>query len=321
MPSWRSGRQISPGSRAFRESTVSATALAPSGPRIWLLASRPATLPAAIVPVLVGSAAAVHGSFVLHERTLIATLLAALLIQIGSNFANDVFDFRRGADNAERLGPQRVTQGGLVSARQVLLATYVTFGLALVVGLYLITIGGWPILLIGVLCLLAGLGYTGGPWPFGYHGLGDLVCFIFFGVLAVLGSAYLQTSTITSLDVWASIPVGCLVTAILIVNNLRDIDTDRRVGKLTLAVRLGRRGTRFEYTLCVAIAYAVVVGIGLAGMVGGWWWLPLLSLPLAVWLIRFVVRTTGRPLNNALKRTGQLHLLFGLLFAAALWLG
>jgi len=140
-------------------------------------------------------------------------------------------------------------------------------------------------------------------------------------VLAVLGSAYLQNSFITPLDVWASIPVGCLVTAILIVNNLRDIDTDRRVGKMTLAVRLGRRGTRLEYALCVAVAYGVVVGLGLAGMVGAWWWLPLLSLPLAVWLVRCVARTTGRPLNNALKRTGQLHLLFGLLFAAALWLG
>jgi 1,4-dihydroxy-2-naphthoate octaprenyltransferase len=300
---------------------VSATALAPSGPRVWLLAARPATLPAAIVPVLVGSGAALHGAGVLNQPILIATLVAALLIQIGTNFANDVFDFRRGADTVDRLGPLRVTQGGLVSPRQVLVATCITFGLALLVGLYLVRIGGWPILLLGVLCLLAGLGYTGGPWPFGYHGLGDLVCFIFFGVLAVLGSAYLQNPTLTSLDVWASIPVGCLVTAILIVNNLRDIDTDRRVGKMTLAVRLGRRATRFEYTVCVVIAYGVVVGVGRAGMAGAWWWLPLLSLPLAVWLVRFVARTEGRPLNQALKRTGQLHLLFGLLFTAALWLG
>jgi 1,4-dihydroxy-2-naphthoate octaprenyltransferase len=197
----------------------------------------------------------------------------------------------------------------------------VTFAMALVVGLYLVTIGGWPILLIGVLCLLAGLTYTGGPWPFGYHGLGDLVCFVFFGLLAVLGSAYLQRLEITPLVVWAAIPVGCLVTAILIVNNLRDIDTDRQVGKMTLAVRLGRRGTRLEYLACVAIAYLVVLGIGLAGLVGPWWWLPLLTLPLGVWLVRFVGSTEGRPLNHALKRTGQLHLLFGLLFAIAMWLG
>jgi 1,4-dihydroxy-2-naphthoate octaprenyltransferase len=147
------------------------------------------------------------------------------------------------------------------------------------------------------------------------------VCFVFFGLLAVLGSAYLQRLEITPLVVWAAIPVGCLVTAILIVNNLRDIDTDRQVGKMTLAVRLGRRGTRLEYLACVAIAYLVVLGIGLAGLVGPWWWLPLLTLPLGVWLVRFVGSTEGRPLNQALKRTGQLHLLFGLLFAIAMWLG
>jgi 1,4-dihydroxy-2-naphthoate octaprenyltransferase len=300
---------------------VTAAAVAPTGLRIWLLAARPATLPAAIVPVLVGSAAGLHGLHQIHERVLFPTLLAALLIQIGTNFANDVFDFRRGADTAERLGPLRVTQGGLVTPRRVLIATYVTFGLALLIGLYLVSIGGWPILVIGILCLVAGVTYTGGPWPFGYHGLGDLVCFVFFGVLAVLGSAYLQRLEITPLDVWASIPVGCLVTAILIVNNLRDIDTDRQVGKMTLAVRLGRRATRLEYIALVAIAYLVVVYLGLSGMVGAWWWLPLLSLPLAIWLVRFVSRAEGRPLNQALKRTGQLHLVFGLLFAAALWLG
>src|SRR5579859_5591091 len=221
---------------------MSVAAIAPTGPRIWLLAARPATLPAAIVPVLVGSAAALHGVVGVHELTLVATLLAALLIQVGTNFANDVFDFRKGADTVDRLGPLRVTQGGLVTPIQVLRATYVTFGLALLVGLYLVSVGGWLILFIGLACLLAGLGYTGGPWPFGYHGLGDVVCFVFFGVLAVLGSAYLQNPALTPLDVWASIPVGCLVTAILIVNNLRDIDTDRHVGKMTLAVRLGRRG-------------------------------------------------------------------------------
>jgi 1,4-dihydroxy-2-naphthoate octaprenyltransferase len=300
---------------------MATTASPPSGARVWLLAARPATLPAAVVPVLVGSAAALHGVHEFHERILIPTLVAALLIQIGTNFANDVFDFRRGADSGDRLGPMRVTQSGLVTAQQVLLATYVTFGLAVLVGLYLVSIGGWPILLIGVLCVLAGVTYTGGPWPFGYHGLGDLVCFVFFGALAVVGSAYLQTLQVTPLVLWAAVPVGCLVTAILIVNNLRDIDTDRRVGKMTLAVRLGRRGTRLEYAACVAVAYLVVLGIGLAGMVGPWFWLPVLSLPLGVWLVRFVGRTEGRPLNVALKRTGQLHLLFGVLFAAALWLG
>jgi 1,4-dihydroxy-2-naphthoate octaprenyltransferase len=293
----------------------------PSGPRVWLLAARPATLPAAIVPVLVGTGAALHGTRELRETIFVATLLAALLIQIGTNFANDVFDFRRGADTAERLGPLRVTQGGLVTPRQVVIATCVTFGLALLLGIYLVAVGGWPILAIGVLCILAGVLYTGGPWPFGYHGLGDLVCFLTFGTLAVLGTAYLQRPGIDSLELWASVPVGCLVTAILIVNNLRDIDTDRVVGKTTLAVIIGRTGARFEYAAIVAVAYAVAIGLGVAGMVGAWWWLPLLSLPLAVWLVRYVGRTEGRPLNQALKRTGQLHLLFGVLFTAALWLG
>jgi 1,4-dihydroxy-2-naphthoate polyprenyltransferase len=301
-------------------SANAATSSTPTGARIWLLAARPATLPAAVVPVIVGTGAALHGGHTFNLPILIPTLLAALLIQVGANFANDVFDFRRGADAVDRLGPLRVTQGGLVSPNQVLLATSTAFALAVLLGVYLVAVGGWPVLAIGVVCVLSAVLYTGGPWPFGYHGLGDLVCFLTFGVLAVLGTAYLHTLSITSLDVWASMPVGCLVTAILIVNNLRDIDTDRRVGKTTLAVVLGRRGTRLEYTLCVAVAYAVAVGLGLAGLVGMWWWLPLLSLPLGVWLVRFVGRVEGRPLNQALKRTGQLHLLFGLLFAAAMWL-
>jgi 1,4-dihydroxy-2-naphthoate polyprenyltransferase len=304
--------------------SVAAAPSAPSAPRglrVWLLAARPATLPAAVVPVLVGTGAALHGRQEIHEHIFFPILIAALLIQVGTNFANDVFDFRRGADTPERLGPLRVTQGGLVTPRQVLIATFVTFGLALLIGAYLVSIGGWPILVIGAACLLAGLLYTGGPWPFGYHGLGDLVCFLTFGVLAVVGTAYLQRPVVDALVLWSSIPVGCLVTAILIVNNLRDIDTDRRVEKTTLAVILGRTGTRLEYAACVAVAYLVVIGLGLTGMIGAWWWLPVLSLPLGVWLVRFVSRTQGRPLNQALKRTGQLHLVFGILFALALWLG
>ncbi|MBV8718441.1 MAG: 1,4-dihydroxy-2-naphthoate polyprenyltransferase [Chloroflexi bacterium] len=300
--------------------TAAVAAPRPTGARVWLLAARPATLPAAIVPVLVGTGAALHGRHELHEHIFLPILFASILIQVGTNFANDVFDFRRGADT-ERLGPMRVTQSGLVTPRQVLIATCVTFGLATLLGVYLVAIGGWPILAIGVVCVLAGVLYTGGPWPFGYHGLGDLVCFLTFGVLAVVGTAYLQMTAVNALVLWASIPVGCLVTAILIVNNLRDIDTDRRVGKHTLGVILGRTGTRIEYAICVGVAYAVVVGLGLASMAGAWWWLPLLSLPLAVWLVRYVSRTDGRPLNQALKRTGQLHLLFGVLFAVALWLG
>jgi 1,4-dihydroxy-2-naphthoate octaprenyltransferase len=289
------------------------------GPRVWLLAARPATLPAAIVPVIVGTAAALHTGAQLQVAPFVAALLAALLIQIGTNFANDVFDFKRGAD-AERLGPPRVTQSGMVPPEQVLLATYLTFGLAALIGLYLVLVGGWPILIIGVLSILAGLAYTGGPWPIGYHSLGDLFVFVFFGVLAVTGSAYLQTLSLSPVALWASVPVGFLVTAILVVNNLRDIDTDSRVGKITLAVRLGKAGTRLEYAILVLGAYVVPPLMTLQGLLGAWWWLCWLSLPLAAWLVRYVWRTDGRPLNQALKRTGQLHLLFGLLFAAGLWL-
>jgi 1,4-dihydroxy-2-naphthoate octaprenyltransferase len=299
---------------------VSVAAVAPSGPRVWLLAARPATLPAAVVPVVVGTAAALRGGLPLQVAPFIAALVAALLIQVGTNFANDVFDFRRGADTPDRLGPQRVTQSGLVSPEQVLTATFVTFGLAAVIGIYLITVGGWFILLVGALSILAGLAYTGGPWPYGYHALGDILCFLFFGVLAVLGSAYLQTLTITPTALWASIPTGCLVTDILVVNNLRDIDTDRTVGKKTLAVRLGRQGTRIEYALLLVVAYLAPLLMWRLGLLGPWFWLPWLSLPLGVWLVRFIWRTEGRALNRALKRTGQLHLVFGLLFAAALWL-
>jgi 1,4-dihydroxy-2-naphthoate octaprenyltransferase len=285
---------------------------------VWLLAARPATLPAAVVPVLVGTAAALHGGNPLRAGPFVAALLAALLIQVGTNFANDVFDFRRGADTTERLGPLRVTQAGLLSPGRVLVATFLTFGLAALIGLYLVVFagGGAFILAIGVLSILAGLAYTGGPWPIGYHALGDVFVFIFFGLLAVVGSAYLQNPVVTSLDLWAAIPVGCLVTAILVVNNLRDIQTDRGVGKRTLAVVLGKRNTRLQYALLAALAYLTPLVLRL----GAFFWLPWLSAPLAIWLVRYVARTEGRPLNLALKRTGQLHLAFGLLFALALWL-
>ena len=287
--------------------------------RAWLLAARPATLPAAIVPVLVGTAAVV-GPGGVQTGPFVGALLGSLLIQIGTNLANDVFDFHKGADTAERLGPVRVTQSGMIAPRQVLVATYLTFGLAALVGAYLISIGGWPILAIGVLSILAGLAYTGGPWPLGYHGLGDVFVFTFFGVVAVVGSAYLQVLAVAPLVVVASIPVGLLVTAILVVNNLRDIDTDRVAGKRTLAVRLGRRATRAQYLLLLVVAYLVPLSLWLSGATRWGVLLPFLSLPLAVSLARLVATAEGRPLNRALKRTGQLHLLFGVLFAIGLWL-
>jgi 1,4-dihydroxy-2-naphthoate octaprenyltransferase len=284
---------------------------------VWMLAARPATLPAAIIPVIVGSAAAGHG--LPRPWSFVAALGASILIQVGTNYANDLFDFRKGVDTAGRLGPRRVTQSGLVSPRQIAIATIIAFSLAALLGLYLVAVSGWIIVAIGALSILCGLAYTGGPWPLGYHGLGELFVFIFFGLVAVIGSAFVQIGVVTLRSVSAALPVGLLVTAILIVNNLRDIDTDRAVGKRTLAVRLGRRVTRLEYAAFLIVAYAIPVALWLAGAIGPWFWIPVLSLPLAIQLIRLVT-TTSNPadLNRALKQTGLLHLLFGLLFAASL---
>ena len=288
--------------------------------RAWLLATRPATLPAAVVPVLVGTAAgAAEGAF--RAGPFVAALLAALLIQVATNFANDYSDFHRGADTAERLGPTRVTQSGLLSPRQVRRGIIIAFGLAVLLGLYLVWVGGWPILVIGVLSIVAGLAYTGGPWPFGYHGLGDLFVFVFFGLVAVTGSAYLQTGRWTALALAAAVPVGLLVTNILVVNNLRDLPTDRVAGKGTLAVRLGARATRLQYAVLAAAAYLVPLGLALAERAPRWVLLTWLTLPLAAALVRQVLGgLAGRELNAVLKRTGQLEMAFGVLLAAGLLL-
>jgi 1,4-dihydroxy-2-naphthoate octaprenyltransferase len=296
------------------------SALSQPGPwRVWLLAARPATLSAAVVPVVVGTAAAAaHGAFQLP--VFVATFLVAVLIQIGTNIANDYFDYFKGADTEARLGPPRVTQSGLLAPDTVRSGMIVTFGLAALIGLYLVAAGGPPILIIGVVCILAGVLYTGGPWPYGYHGLGDIICFACFGVLAVVGTAYLQMGAVTANALVASVPVGLMVTAILVVNNLRDLDTDRATGKRTLAVLLGRSGTRVEYVLLLTGAYLVPLGRWFLGSGSAWSLLPWLSLPLGVLLVRAVFRDSGRALNAALKRTSQLHLYFGLLFAASLLL-
>lgn len=283
----------------------------------WILAARPWTLPAAVVPVVVGTAVA--GPALPRPLSFLAALIAALLIQIGTNFANDLFDFKKGADTTARVGPQRVSLGGLISPRQVVVATILTFALAALLGVYLAAVTGWPIIVIGALSIICGVAYTGGPFPLGYHGLGDVFVFLFFGLVAVVGSAYVQLVALSPLAVAAAVPVGFLAVAILIVNNVRDIDTDRAAGKRTLAVRIGRRATRIQYAVIVLGAYCVPLALGLSGGLGGWFWLPWLTLPLAVALVRTVVRASDGPtLNRALQRTGQLHLLFGLLLAASM---
>jgi 1,4-dihydroxy-2-naphthoate octaprenyltransferase len=313
-------------------SVASAPSPAPTPLRAWLLASRPATLPAAAVPVLVGAAAAIHEGAAFRSMVFAATLAAALLIQVGTNYANDYSDFQRGADREGRLGPTRVTQSGLIRHESVRRGIVVAFGAAALLGVWLAWIGGWPIVLIGVLSILCGLAYTGGPWPFGYHGLGDLFVFVFFGVVAVTGAAYLQSGRWSGLALAASVPIGLLVTNILVVNNLRDLPTDRAAGKHTLAVRIGERATRLQYALCTALAYlalAVAVAMYEAPALSAaipatrlWLLLPWLTLPLGVALVRRVLGgLAGRELNPMLERTGQLLLAFGVLLAIGLVAG
>lgn len=284
----------------------------------WLLATRPATLPAAAAPVVVGAAVALSEGAAFRPLVFAATLAAALLIQVGTNFANDYSDFHRGAD-VGRLGPVRVTQEGLLTPAAVRTGIIAAFGLATLLGAWLAWIGGWPIIAIGVLSIVFGLAYTGGPWPFGYHGLGDVFVFVFFGVVAVTGTAYLQAGEWTPFALAVSVPVGLLVTNILVVNNLRDLPTDTAAGKRTLAVRIGDAATRGQYTLFAAFAYLVTAALAVSGAGRAWLLLPWLTLPLGVMLVRQVrAGLAGRALNPLLGRSGLLLLLFSALLSVGL---
>jgi 1,4-dihydroxy-2-naphthoate polyprenyltransferase len=284
------------------------------------MAARPRTLPAAVAPVLVGTAlAATEGTF--KWLTFVAAMLGAVFIQIGTNLSNDYSDARRGADTEDRLGPVRVTAGGLVPPRQVLVATYVAFGLAVVCGAYLIATAGWELLLVGAASILAGVLYTGGPRPYGYEGLGEVFVFLFFGVVAVTGSYFAQVEELTWEAFVLAVPVGLLAAAILVVNNVRDLETDRRAGKRTLAVRLGRRRARGLYGAMVYVAFLSVPVPWLAGSpdLTAWVLLPWLALPLAVPIVRIVRnRSDGPSLNGALARTGMLQLVFCALLSAGI---
>jgi 1,4-dihydroxy-2-naphthoate polyprenyltransferase len=287
---------------------------------IWLMAARPRTLPAAVAPVLVGTAlAATEGTF--RWLTFVAAMLGAVFIQVGTNLSNDYSDARRGADTEDRLGPVRVTAGGLVPPRQVLVATYVAFALAVLAGAYLIATAGWELLLVGAASILAGVLYTGGPRPYGYEGLGEVFVFLFFGVVAVTGSYFAQTERLTWEAFVLAVPVGLLAAAILVVNNVRDLETDRRAGKRTLAVRLGRARAR---TLYVAMVYGAFVSALLPWLLGSdelsaWLALVVLALPLAVPVVAIVrSRTDGPSLNGALARTGMLQLVFCALLSAGI---
>jgi 1,4-dihydroxy-2-naphthoate polyprenyltransferase len=296
------------------------SAVEPGSFRAWVLAARPPTLFAAVVPVLVGTAcAASAGSF--RPLPALAAMTGALLLQIAANFANDVFDYEKGADTEERLGPVRAVQAGLLTPGSVRRGLWVTLGLSLLVGVYLTAVAGPLIVAIGLSSMLAAVAYTGGPYPLGYHGLGDVFVMLFFGFVAVAGTTFVQAGEITPLSLWAAVPVGALATAILVVNNLRDRETDARAGKRTLAVRLGERGALFEYALLLALAYAVPLALFATGRAGVTALAPLVTLPLGAVLVRSVARERGRALNPLLKRTALLLFAHGALFALGLSLG
>lgn len=282
----------------------------------WLLAARPKTLAAAVAPVAVGTAVAYdQGGFA--PLPALGCMATALLLQVGANFANDYFDFVHGADTEERIGPTRAVATGLLSPQEMRAGTVAVFALAALGGLYLALVAGWPLVVIGVASIAAAVAYTaGGRWSIGYLGLGDVTVFVFFGLAAVAGTAYVQLLRWPAEALWAAVPVGCLAVAILVVNNYRDADTDRASGKRTLAVRLGRGFARGEYLALLALAYAAPAVHWAAGWDGPWVLLAWLSLPLAVPPVRKLLgRVEGPALNRALGETARLMVAFGALYA------
>ncbi len=285
--------------------------------RALLLAARPRTLPAAAAPVVVGVAIA-YAAGTLHPLRAAVTLLFSLLIQVGTNYVNDVLDFERGTDNDARVGPLRATQAGLLSPRAVKLAAAAAFALAAAVGLYLAAVAGWPLVAVGVASILAGIAYTGGPSPLAYNGLGDLFVMLFFGFVAVCGTVFVQLGHVPALAWAAAMPIGALTTAILVVNNVRDVETDRAAGRRTIPVRFGRRAGVAEYALLLAVAFLAPPALLAAGLAGPYVLLPLLAAPLGVRHAVVLSRTAGPALNRTLAGTAQLLLLYAVLLSAGL---
>jgi len=285
----------------------------------WILASRPKTLLAAFVPVIIGSAvAAHHNSF----KPLAATiaLICSILIQVGTNFANDLYDFLSGKDTHERVGPTRALASGLISVNEMKAGVFITFAITFLLGLYLVYLGGWLILLIGIFSIIAGIAYTAGPYPLAYNGLGDIFVFIFFGLIGTVGTYFVQTGETHILAFWASVPVGALITNILVVNNYRDIEEDKSNGKNTLAVKLGEKFARLQYVVFMFLSYAILFVVYFTYKESLFVFLPLLSLPIAIKLIKMIYSLKGTELNNTLALTAKLSLIYGLLFAAGILL-
>jgi 1,4-dihydroxy-2-naphthoate octaprenyltransferase len=295
-------------------------AVRPGSVGAYVLGARPKTLLVAIAPVLVGVATAVSvvGAVRVRWGAAVAALFGALWITVGTNFANDVFDYEKGADTVERVGPTRVTQAGLLSARQVRAAMVVSFAMAMVNGVYLVSVAGWPVVAIGIASILAGIAYTGGPYPLGYNGLGELFVFLFFGLVAVCGTVFVAADALPTLSWITAIPSGALASCVLLVNNVRDVETDARAGKRTLAVRFGRAAGVLLYRAFIALAYGAPM---VAWAMGAPWiaaLLPLLSSPLAVKLSIALGRERGAILNARLGQSAALLLAHSALFSLGL---
>ena len=283
----------------------------------WIIAIRLKTLPAAISPVLLGSSLSYkYGYF--SSLIFFMTLFAAILIQIGTNFANDVYDFEKGTDRDDRLGPIRATQAGLISPKKMKFSMLGTFSLAILVGCYLAWIGGLPIVFIGIASIIAGIAYTGGPYPLGYNGFGELFVFLFFGVIAVPGTYFLQTGTFTYLSIWLGSCMGMLSAAILVVNNIRDIDTDKVTGKKTLAVYFGILFSYIEFIILIIGPYLILLYLMINKNLDSSIYIVFFSLPISLKLIFELITNTGIKLNTVLSSTAQLLFIFSLLCSIGL---
>ena len=287
--------------------------------QIWWLAIRPNTLPAAASGVVMGSALA-WMDHAFHILPAFAALCVALLLQIGSNVANDVYDFERGADTSERRGPLRVTQAGFLTPAQMKRGMWIIFGLAALFGLYLAYLRGWLVIILGVAAIISAIAYTGGPFPLSYYGLGDVFVFIFFGLMCVVGTYFVQTGSGSVAAWWMSVSIGLMITDILVVNNLRDLDNDRSAHKRTLAVLIGERWTRIQYVFFMILSFLLMPVLIWRGILPAFTLLAWLSLPLAWKSTLTVLAQRGRPLNAALAGTGQTALAFSLLFFIGIFL-
>jgi 1,4-dihydroxy-2-naphthoate octaprenyltransferase len=283
----------------------------------WILASRPKTLLAAVVPVMVGSALAISQNHFTFIYSLVA-LLCSVLIQIGTNFTNDLYDYLKGADNKNRKGPERVLSSGLITPTEMKIAIAIVFGLAFLLGLYLVYSVDLVILVIGVLSILAGLAYTAGPYPLAYNGLGDIFVFAFFGIVGTMGTYYLHLQEFTVLSFLISLPVGALITNILVINNYRDIDEDREANKNTLVVKLGKKFARFQIVSSIIISYVILFILYTQYNFNFWIFLPLSTIPIAYVQIKMLYTLKGTQLNKTLELSAKYAALFGLLFSVGI---